>query len=645
MTRLLRTVLMIAFIALAVEGCKLVQPVDPPQEEGSLMDIKLSLDATVKAAGGDELSVAVLSRVMPLATDKVVLRPVSEGGSDVICQINAVGESSFTYSLPSKFQLGHYTFCLKRDNIIRGFGKVTFTSKDGSDIEPAYGSTVYGLVSCKGKGVPGVVVSDGFEVVQTDKNGVYQMASQKRNPYVFISVPSGYEVPSIGVLPLFYQSVIKPASTAERVDFTLNSAGDQTNHTMLFFGDIHLSTLNNADRVQFARFTEEVNNYIKEHPKDKIYAMTLGDMTWDLYWYTKNYYFPQYLNDINSGIKNLQVFHTIGNHDHDMKAAGDWDTVIKYKEHLCPNYYSFNIGEIHYVVLDDIECTNDGSGTKESRTHVTRVVSDDLEWLKKDLSFVSKDTPIVLTMHAPVYGKGGGKALKNSSELLLTLSGYKCTFVTGHTHLVYRYEKDGVLELNSGAVCAAWWYPGKYNSTLNISLDGSPAGYRIAKVTGKSATSVYKATGRDISYQFRVYDRNKIKITAAEYGVPESREETLYAEDPAGYHLSKNDNEIIINVWDYDPRWKVEAFEGNKALEVTQFTGYDPLFLIVYTVPHLKESATVSNPWHLASINHMFSTKASSATSTVTIKVTDDEGNVYTQKMIRPLSFIVDNYK
>ncbi|MBQ2103119.1 MAG: hypothetical protein II479_06095 [Bacteroidales bacterium] len=66
----------------------------------------------------------------------------------------------------------------------------------GGEPVPEARMTLYGKVLCEGVGVPDVVVSDGCEVVRTDADGVYQMASQKRHGYVFISVPSGYEVPS-----------------------------------------------------------------------------------------------------------------------------------------------------------------------------------------------------------------------------------------------------------------------------------------------------------------------------------------------------------------------------------------------------------------------------------------------------------------
>lgn len=74
-------------------------------------------------------------------------------------------------------------------------------SQKEEKVKPAEWATVYGVVSCEGKGIKGAVVSDGCKVVLTDGNGVYNIASEKRLKYVFISIPSGYEVASDGVLP------------------------------------------------------------------------------------------------------------------------------------------------------------------------------------------------------------------------------------------------------------------------------------------------------------------------------------------------------------------------------------------------------------------------------------------------------------
>ena len=644
----MRTRLIIPTLALLMCCCLCCTSKIANEQIGvELSQVKLNPKSPIECKAGQTLSCSFISGYGPLATDEIVLR--RESLDDVVLPIKTLEKTSFSYTLPKQFDFDTYSFCLRRDGALRGFGKVTYVQEgsQGSEdnpIGPEEGSTVWGLVSCEGKGIPGVVVSDGVEVVATDSRGVYQMHSAKQNGYVFISVPSGYEVAARGVLPQFHKQVAKSAYVCERIDFSLYESGDQTNHTMLYFGDMHMAN-RTKDRAQFRTFTSEINEYMKANSSAKVYAITLGDMTWDQFWYTNAYGFDEYLTDVNA-IEGLQIFHTIGNHDHDMNATGDFYTVAKFREKLCPNYYSFNVGDIHYVVLDDIECTNATASTTDGsvRSYKNNLTSEILDWLKKDLSFVPKTTPLVVTLHAPVHDRNGNASVGNNSVFLSLIYDYNTTIVSGHSHVLYNVVKSKYVEQNSGAVCAAWWWAGKYNPTFNIGTDGAPNGYRITSVSGKEQNSLFKAIGRPEDYQFRAYDRNSICINAANYGVLPERESILFEEDYGSYRTASSANEVIVNVWDWDPSWKVEMFENGKALSVSQMSGsYDPAFLIAYTIPRLLENNGVT--WHSSKTNHLFKAAASSATSSVEIKVTDDEGRVYTQTMARPLAFKADSYK
>lgn len=582
----------------------------------------------------------------PAAGDK--LRAKSAAKS-VDFNISKLGEKSFEVTFPADFESGTYTFC-----IVRGDKEYKFGGNCAINIImplPSDGSNVFGAVTCEGKPVAGVVVSDGIEVTATDQNGEYRIKSEKKHGYVFISIPSGYRVASdatCDILPQFSQKLFSDKSTAERKDFTLIRDGDQTNHTMMFFGDIHLANRTN-DRTQFASFTADVNAYVKAHPGEKIYAMTLGDMTWDAYWYSNNYTFTQYLVDVNK-IDGLQIFHTIGNHDHDMNATGDWDTSIRYKNDIAPTCYSFNIGNIHYIALDNIECTNKTASTTNAdyRTYNEKVVSTDIEWLKKDLSYVDKNTPLVITGHSNIFNQTGAGALKNYAELVSCLSAFSdVTFVTGHTHKMWTVRNGtNITEHNSGAVCAAWWWAGRYNTTLNIAQDGAPGGYRIMSVKGKEKTSYYKGTGKSENFQFRTYDRNCIALSGSQFISNASYAAQFDANSDvknSGYATADRTNIVLINVWDYNDKWKIEVTEDGVSRTVTRMTAYDPLYLIAYTAQRYNASA--SPTFTAFKTNHIFSVKASSATSTLDIKVTDDEGRVYTEKMARPKTFSLDTYR
>ena len=636
------------FLKLFVSLVLVSAPFACTKPETADFDIQLSVPEKVDIPMGSEsMSFRVMFGKAPLATDKIVLG--DPNGELHICEILKTSSSSVTFALYKNMVSGVYNVYVQRGSFKKQIGsmKVSITYNSGvddKDIELKAGNNVYGVVSCGANGVEGVVVSDGVEVVLTDKNGVYQFKSKKKLGHVFISVPSGYEAMTEGVMPRIHHQLTLAESVAERRDFPLVKVEGQDNHTMLFFGDQHLAN-RTSDLKQYTKFTADVNEYLSANASKKTYAMTLGDMTWELYWVSNKYAFDEYIRDINA-IKGLTVFNTIGNHDHDMAYAGDFDTVTRYRRVVAPTYYSFNIGKVHYVVLDDILCKNTGANNADSRHYDDYVADDQLAWLVKDLSHVDKNTPLVVTMHAPLYNDSSNSSLNNTTALVNILREFKEVHVwTGHTHKMYnvdRLEDTNIYEHNAGAVCATWWWTGHYVSGIHVAQDGAPGGYSVMDVTGTSFKWRFKATGARDDYQFRTYDRNQIVMTAANF-VPQSKQSesnNKEFEKAAGdWKSSSSDNYVYINVWNYDPKWKIQVTEGGTSLKVESVTAKDPLHLISYN------ANTPTGGFGTSNTKHMFRVKASSASSTLEIKVIDRFGNIYTETMTRPKKFSTDIYK
>ena len=639
----------VSFLALVLvlsgASCKKNNP------ESEKIDVQFEVPASMTIdEGASEISFRVQFAKPPVSGDKIVL---GTGATEYPCPVTSVSETRFSVSISDVwshgFGPGTYTVSHQRGatKTRKGTMDVVIKYAGEEEIEPAPGSTVYGRVSCEGTGLANVVVSDGVEVVKTDSKGVYQMKSKKYHGYVFVSTPSGYEPLTNGILPKFHATVNPNASTPELVNFQLKKVDGQDNHRMLMLGDIHLAKRND-DQKQFADFVKDVNATIAGTP-GKVYALTLGDMTWDLYWIVNNYSFKEYLADA-SGIKGVMLYHTVGNHDHSMYYMGDFDTVKEYKELIGPTYYSFNIGKVHYVVLDDVECKNSEETKDEKgkkcyvRTYDGHVVRDELDWLRKDLASVPNGTPLVVTMHIPLYNNGGKYSLKDASTLASILKPYpEVHLYTAHTHTVYNTDQlgtDHLYEHNAGSICGTWWWSGKETPGVHIGQDGSPGGYTILDIAGTDFKWQYKATGAGVDYQFRTYDRNQIHLTKDKY-VPDSN--GTYAFEASRWATANSANEVYINVWNWDPSWKVEVSEGGTPLKVSQILNEkDPLHLIAYTAKRINQNKKPT--FDTNTNNHMFKVTASSATSTLDIKVTDRFGNVYTETMIRPKAFTTEKY-
>jgi UDP-2,3-diacylglucosamine pyrophosphatase LpxH len=631
---------------------------DPDSGSSSdAFDVQFTLPSTIDVYWGEECDFAVINGKAPATGDKMMLELNGVSSSYSITNISS---EKFSISIPSSFESGTYTVSIKRGDRRKSYGSAYFNVTKRIDFTPDASSTVYGMITTPdGAGVANVVVSDGAEVTTTNADGIYQLNSEKKWGYVFMSVPSGYEAESDGVLPILYKHTRQEANKLERLDFTLNKVEGQDNFKLLILGDMHLANRTN-DLSQFTSLTDDVNSYLTAHASEKVYALTLGDMTWDLYWVSRSYGLSDYLKSINDRIKGLQIYHTMGNHDNEMETFSDFAAEEVYRNTIAPTFYSFNIGKVHFVVLDDIDCSKyDGTS---SRNYVKNLTSEQISWLRKDLSYVSTSTPLIVSMHAQVTkpdSKGNFSIdhdAVSTSQLFDILAPYKVQFVTGHTHNNYNaissmdvFNGHDFDEHNIAAVCSSWWWSGYLTPGVHISLDGSPGGYAIWDIKNTDIQWLYKGTGWSDSYQFRSYDLNNVSFSLADVPNMDSSNSTLknaYNKIIAGYPVSSK-NEVLINVWNWSPRWTVTVTTaGGTNLPVTMTSAYDPLHIAALTVKRFNSASITSTPSFVTeSSHHFFKVTAPDADTDLVITVKDEFGHTWTENMARPKAFSTDAYK
>ena len=534
-------------------------------------------------------------------------------------------------------------------------GKIVFTNETNSEtitieqagvyVEPEPTGNVMGKVTCNGVGLAGVLVSDGYDIVKTDAEGNYVLQSNKKCGYVFVTNPAGYDFPVEGVLPMNYKLLSQNAETMEEVNFELEQAPSD-NYTLLVFGDMHLANRTN-DVEQFTKVAADINNRVDAAP-GKVYVLTLGDMTWEMYWLDNNYGFAEYKNTINTTLRNVTMFHTMGNHDNEMEVGEDWPKSLKFTQNLAPDYYSFNIGKCHYIVMDNMDYEGIAAGHDNRSKYARNYTATQLAWLKKDLEHVDKSTPIFVTSHEPLSdpsGTGWKSELNGKDadldEFIGIFEGYDVRFLSGHTHNIYhRTYNPNFKEHNSGAVCASWWWSGYMTPGIHIAQDGTPGGYTVWTINGTARAHYYQAALQSPDYQFRAYDMNKVKEVINADASSHSTYQNKYLKHIQDY----DENIILVNVWDYDEDWTISISENGTPLQVKEVGDrYDPLHIVAMTIPRMNKQNTET--FSTCKWRHFFEAQASSADSPVTVTVTDRYGKVYTEEMIRPKPFTVDDYK
>ena len=532
------------------------------------------------------------------------------------------------------------------------------------------GANIYGVVECDGKPVQGVAVSDGYQIVLTNKKGQYAITSEKRNGNVFITIPSGYEAVCVGddVVPPFWAELNGDVKSAERHDFALKAVNNDK-HVVIAAADIHIANhhndLSNFRDVFIPQLKEEIEQYRKAGIP--VYTFCLGDSTHEIYWY-------DYLFDIGDFRKLLAqikyptpLFNTMGNHDNDGATPCDENTdfnaTAKYRKAFGPTYYSVNIGKVHYVMLDNIHYINAPGGKKAkgivgARNYTCDITPEQLAWLKKDLELVTdKSTPIVVGVHSPIYRyKNGMKGKINStlaepsaSEFATLLQPFSNVhIISGHAHrnrTTYgcddknQTEIANIIDHNIVAVSGSLWYSSGFGGPMLGSL-GEPAGCKIFTIDNKDIKWYFNPTQLPAKEQFRCFDMNAVRDYFKRNGevrvfIDHFPERTDYAEWEV-------DNAVMIHVWDWANDWKIKVTENGKELKVTRKKAENPQMLVGLDIPntlwlHKFDKKNNKRKMH----PHMFHVVTSAPNTTIEVTVTDRFGNEYHQTMERPKPFSV----
>lgn len=651
------SVLMITLVLPLFVSCGGEDDPDPNGGGQSPTEISLTLPSSIDVVKGKPCTLPQ-DGAQVLMSDMIYLE---KDGKITACAVVESTSDHFSFNLPEKFENGTYKLQIKRGDRRIPVGNITITLI-AHQIEIKPGTTIYGVVESAEGPIAGVVVSDGVETTVTDNNGEYQLKSAKETGYVFISVPSGYECQLNGVFPDHYRTLIGNASTPENQSFMLNKV-DQSNYKVIFMGDMHVANRSsNNDLGQFKKVAADIKSYVNTLGSKRVYAITLGDMTWDLYWYDRKFAPADYHKTINEVLSGLPIYHTIGNHDNDMRAFGNAGAKNPFSVNIAPPYYSFNIGGVHYIMLDNVDCVNYIGD--ETRNHIDGQIYDpQWAWLAKDLSYVDKSTPVLVMMHVPVFKQDGvnsfAKNMPDADKLIAALNGFQTVhFVTGHTHRSYNIVPENtavtggrnIYEHNLSAICSDWWWSGNYTPGLLQASDGTPSGYGVWDISGKDIKWIYKCAGKDENFQFRSYDLNNITFSL-EKDVPQLTNADMkqvfknMIVDYTGSQVGKN--EVLINAWQMNTRWtcSVKTVDG-KELSVSRVSAFDPVQIYANATKRMNSasctSAPVGTPQHR---HHWFKVVAPDADTDLIITVKDDFGHTYTETMERPKKFDVATYK
>jgi signal peptidase I len=359
---------------------------------------------------------------------------------------------------------------------------------------------VYEDKNCNGtmdkneKPLAGIAVSNGLQIVRTDKKGNYELSAQQGD-VIFVIKPTGWTVSKDKLnIPRFYY-INNEQNAPTSVNFALYKNSEPKNFDVIIFGDPQIK--NERELGYFAHdAVEEVMN------TKAAFGVILGDLVFDnlgLY------------EDINRCVSLLDtVFYRLpGNHDMNYDAPDDEHSLETYKSLYGPPYYSFDYANVHFLILDNIIAKRIDDKWMRYEEGLT---DRQLEFVKNDLSLVAKDKLVVVMGHAAFT-----QFLKNKKELLDVLAKFPNTLsVAGHLHTtenLFLKSQDGWDGKQphhvyiSGAVCGGWWqgFPGENGIPHSMMTNGVPNGYSVISFDNNKYSIKFKAFGKDENYQMSVY--------------------------------------------------------------------------------------------------------------------------------------------
>ena len=446
---------------------------------------------------------------------------------------------------------------------------------------------ISGCVSSQGRGLAGVAVTDGSNIVLTDSMGRYSLATLSLSQFVYITTPSGYDVPvASGSIPQFYHTLTPSDSI---YDFHLTpSATDDNRHAFVVHTDVQVTS--KADVAQFSKQIVTDTKQTLQHLASqgyKVFGTDCGDIVGDT---------PSLFDDYIRACQVLDTpfFRIIGNHDMDYWGRSFETSYRTFSSLFGPTHYSFNCGKAHYIFINDNFYTGFGIN------YIGYIPESTLRWLEQDLNLLPKGSPVFVFMHIPTaestdldHASFNYDWLANVRQFHYMFKDFDTHIVSGHTHFNMNLEFNSHLyEHVTAAVCGTWW-------RTEECMDGTPRGYGVFTVDGERVSWQYKSAGYPSTYQLRAYTPG----SAAEYP-----------------------DEVVANVWNYDSRWRVELLENGKpTATMKRYTGFDPI-----SHAHCSNKKVVLYDWISPITNpHMFHARPKNPAAKLQVRATDRFGNVF----------------
>ena len=505
---------------------------------------------------------------------------------------------------------------------------------------------IRGLV-CDGAGNPlaGVVVSDCYKCVKTDQDGRFEIAGNQKARFVYVSIPSGYFVQTRDGLPVFYKRLAEEVQVdgCYNVEFVLDKMRkDPDRYSVMMVADPQPRKRDRKfDKIAYHsldccrdlyRDMRETGSVIQNDRP--CYAMVLGDIV-----HEDTTLFDVYIEEGTSQM-GFPTFNVLGNHDNYTKALTDEEGAVPFENRFGPANYSFNLGKIHYIVVDNTIHTLASDGRLTSYKAGLR--DDIMQWVKSDLSFVDPSATIMICMHSPFFLTANSS--RNRDKLAAELARFKKVHEwSGHVHKMNNNCNTDLENLEAHNIVRA---TGELWTNEYLSY-GVPRGYVIVDVDGEDISWKFRPviyqTGQPWSktpeYKYRRWDyiAGEAIMKSTRKRLDDSYQMNVY---PRGVY---GDNCVYANVFMWDQKWEKPIYVSGsgKEYEMTLVTNqsykYDVGLREIFDFYKANSSTFINNGsygWATNFANTIFCVYLTAPSEPGSyVKVKDRFGNEYKQEV------------
>jgi hypothetical protein len=459
-----------------------------------------------------------------------------------------------------------------------------------------------------GAGIPGVLVSNGHDVVPTAHDGSWRLPVADGQS-IFVIKPAGWEVPrGDEALPRFFhlhQPYASPATFDARfpgvaptgplpahIDFPLVRSAEFERFDVLLVAD---TQPHNATELGFVR-----DALLSCVPATAAaFAIHHGDVMGDdldLY--------ERYVGML--GATGIPWHHCPGNHDMNLETPDGRFAFETWKRIFGPTHYAFQHGRATFILLNNVDYLGRGNFATGERGYRGRIGPKQLAFVENLLHHVPRDQLVVVSMHIPLVNfeepLSEADTTVDRDALLALLARHPHTVsFSGHSHTTehhYLGVEHGFARAEPHhhhvltAACGSWWSgpPDHRGIPVSVSRDGSPKGFHVLSIDGNRYATRFvpmdagSPAGGDMRMVISCPDDGREPpsgVAAISCHVPRMR---LGAA------------RIAVDVFDGGPRTTVEIEIGGRRIALDQVADADP-FVIDFFARHPE----TCKPWVAAS--------------------------------------------